>query len=148
MVFKMKEVNTVVLAPTQRLISITKREWHTRKQRINGIPTDVAYVAIDRLAKPYEPAVVITQKLSLLARWINARADNRGSRVSITALYVGTDRSTDSRDGEFIKGRYHVKTVNLATAAEEFERVRNNTPGAILAAEPSCYTLHSEINVG
>ena len=77
----MKQASTVVLAPSQRLVGV-QREWHSRKQRLDGVRTDIAYLAVDRLAKSEEPVVIITQKLPWLRDWINARAANRGSRIT------------------------------------------------------------------
>ena len=137
----MKQASTVVLAPSQRLVGVQK-EWHTRKQYLNGARRDIAYLAVDRLAHGEEPGVVITQKLPWLRDWINARAANRGSRISTTALYNGADRSCESRGTEFIKGRWCVKTVDLAKASDEFESARKaNAHGVIVAAEPGCYVV-------
>ena len=137
----MRQANTVVLAPTQRLVGVQK-EWHTRKQHIDGVRKDIAYLAVDRLANSQQPAVVITQKLPYLRDFINARAENKSSRISTTALYMGADRSADSRDGEFIKGRWKLKTVDLSQASDEFELARKaNANGVIVAAETACYAV-------
>ena len=137
----MKQASTVVLAPSQRLVGVQK-EWHTRKQYVNGARRDIAYLAVDRLAKSEEPAVILTQKLPWLRDWINARAANRGSRISTTALYNGADRSVNSRDGQFIKGRWKVTTVDLARASDAFEKARNSdASGVIVTAEPTSYVV-------
>ena len=109
---------------------------------MDGVRKDIAYLLVDRLATSGDPAVVITQKLPYLRDWINARADNQGSRISTTALYNGADRSIESRGTEFIKGRWRVKTVDLTKASDEFEGARNaHTRGVIVAAEPACYVV-------
>ena len=129
----MKVGCTVVLQPTQRLAGVRK-EWHTRRQ--GG--KDVAYVVSDRLGE----YAVISQKLALLTQWINAQADSKGSRISTTALYEGADRGSETRDGEYVKGRWKVRTVDLDKASEEFERARQaSSRGTIVAAEPSCYVV-------
>ena len=139
----MKQASTVVLVPSQRLIGVQK-EWHTRQQYMGGVRKDIAYLAVDRLANGEEPGVVITQKLPWLRDWINARAGNRGSRISTTALYNGADRSAESRDGQFIKGRWKVITVDLARASDEFESARNsNASGVIVTAEPASYVVRA-----
>ena len=137
----MKQASTVVLAPSQRLVGV-QREWHSRKQRLDGVRTDIAYLAVDRLAKSEEPVVIITQKLPWLRDWINARAASRGSRISTTALYNGADRSVNSRDGQFIKGRWKVTTVDLARASDAFESARSSdASGVIVTAEPASYVV-------
>ena len=137
----MKQASTVVLAPSQRLVGVQK-EWHTRKKYLNGVRKDIAYLAVDSLANAEEPGVVITQKINWLRDWINARAANRGSRISTTALYNGADRSVDSRDGQFIKGRWKVTTVDLARASDAFESASSSdASGVIVTAEPASYVV-------
>ena len=137
----MKHAHAVVLTSNQRLVAVQK-EWHTRKQYLDGAHRDIAYLAVDRLANAEEPGVVITQKLPWLRDWINARAVNRGCRISTTALYNGADRSVESRDGQFIKGRWKVTTVDLARASDAFESARNsNASGVIVTAEPTYYVV-------
>jgi hypothetical protein len=129
----MKQASSVVLQPSQRLAGVRK-EWHTRKQ--GG--KDVAYVVSDRLGE----YALISQKLALLTQWINEQADCKGSRISTTALYEGADRGSETRDGEYVKGRWKVRTVDLDKASEEFERARQaSSRGTIVAAEPSCYVV-------
>ena len=135
MVAAMKTSSTVVLQPTQKLAGVRK-EWHTRKQ--GG--RDVCYVATDRLGE----WLVLTQKLPLLTAWINETLGNEPSqRVSTTALYEGVDRGKNaSRVGEWVKGRWAVKTVDIAQASEEFENARKGVSNAaVVAAEPSCYVV-------
>ena len=137
----MKQASTVVLAPSQRLVGVQK-EWHRYPQAILGRGSHIAYLAVDRLANAEEPGVVITQKINWLRDWINARAANRGSRISTTALYNGADRSVESRDGQLIKGRWKVTTVDLARASDAFENARNsNASGVIVTAEPASYVV-------
>ena len=138
----MKQASTVVLTANQKLVGVQK-EWHTRKQRLDGVRKDVCYLAVDRLASSDEPAVILTQKLPWLRDFINARAFNSGSHISTTALYNGADRSAESRGTEFIKGRWRVTTVDLTRASHEFETARkaNTHAGVIVASEQSCYVV-------
>jgi hypothetical protein len=137
----MKQASTVVLTANQKLVGVQK-EWHTRKQRVDGVRKHVCYLAVDRLAVE-EPAVILTQKLPWLRDFINARAINRGGHISTTALYNGADRSTESRGTEFIKGRWRVTTVDLTRASDAFESARkaNTHTGIIVASEQSCYVV-------
>ena len=122
-----------MLAPTQRLTGVHK-EWHTRKQQ----GQDVCYVATDRLGE----WTVITQKLPLLAAWINdTLGDEPGARVSTTALYHGVGRE-DSRVGAWVKGRWKVRAVGLDRATDEFNSERRGM-GVVVAAEPTCYVVRA-----
>ena len=125
--------STVMLQPSQRLTGVHK-EWHTRKQR----GKDVAYIVSDRLGE----YALITQKLPLLTQFINERADHKGARISTTALYVGADRSKESRDGAYIKGRWKLQTVmDLKEATKEFERARKENVHSVIVGEPACYVV-------
>ena len=126
--------SAVVLQPTQKLAGVRK-EWHTRKQQ----GRDVCYVATDRLGE----WLVLTQKLPLLTAWINETlGDEPSQRVSTTALYEGVDRGKNaSRVGEWIKGRWCVRMVDIERASEEFESARKGmVHAAVVAAEPGCYS--------
>ena len=132
---KMNGSAVVLLQPTQRLAGVTK-EWHTRRQR----GRDVCYVATDRLGE----WLVLTQKLPLLTAWINETLGNEpGQRVSTTALYEGVDRGKNaSRVGEWVKGRWCVRMVDIEKASEEFETARKGMArAAVVAAEPGCYVV-------
>ena len=126
--------SAVVLQPTQKLSGVRK-EFHTRKQQ----GRNVCYVATDRLGE----WLFLTQKLPLLTAWINETlGDEPSQRVSTTALYEGVDRGKNaSRVGEWVKGRWCVRTVDIERASEEFESARKGMArAAVVAAEPGCYS--------
>ena len=133
----MKHAHTVVLGSNQRLVGIQK-ERHSRQQNVDGVRKDVAYLLVES-SNSNEPAVVIAQQLSFLRDWINARG---GTQISLTALYNGADRKSESRGTEFIKGRWRVQTIDLTKASDEFELARKaKHAGVIVAAEPTCYIV-------
>ena len=131
---KMSSPTVVLISGTQKLTGVRK-EWHTRRRR----GRDVCYVATDRLGE----WLVLTQKLPLLTAWINETLGNEPSqRVSTTALYEGVDRGKNaSRVGEWVKGRWAVRMVDIERASEEFETARKGmVHAAVVATEPGCYT--------
>ena len=127
-----KTARTIALTPTQRLKNV-EREWHTRKL----MGREKVYVAQDRLGE----WTILSQHLALLAKAINELTDERGGRVSTTTLWKGVDRDSD-RCGCWIKGRWCVRTVDLDSASEEFEKARKGfTNAVVVATEPACYLV-------
>ena len=131
----MKAASTFVLAPTERLTGIRKEKW--TKPRGGR---DVAYVVCDRLGE----LEFIAQKLPLLVAAINEHVGSEPwARVSVNGMYECVDR-TDGRTGPWCKGRWRVKSVDLASAVDEYERERAAHDRAVIVADqPACYAIRA-----
>ena len=107
------------------------REWHTRKSG--------AYVIQDR----YRKVTILSQRLSLIASYLNEMAEDRGEKVSVTGLYQIADRGCDNRCSGFTKNRWNVSFCGLEDVAAKFESARGVHEHALILGAPSAYMVLS-----
>ena len=98
---------------------------------------DVCYLAESR----NNELLLICQSIPLLAQFINNNLSNGESwdKVSITGLFDAMGRR-DGRYGGYHKGKFRVRCVPLAHAAEQLESIRGTFVKAlVIAGDPQSY---------
>ena len=119
----------LLLSPSETLVGVD-REWHTRKSG--------AYIVWDRHGK----YILLSQRLPLLAAFLNAMASDSAERVSVSALHqiVGRDRN---RVCGWSKNRWKLSFCRLEEVCEHFESARDAFEKALILGVPSAY--HVEV---
>ena len=117
----------IPLEPTEKLVGV-QREWHTRKTG--------AYIVVDRYGK----FVLVSQRLPLIASFLNALACDTAERVSVPALHQ-TVGKTQSRTCGYTKHRWRLSWCKLEDVSEHFETVRRDFEQAVILGAPSAYRI-------
>ena len=119
----------MILRPSDKLGAV-HREWHTRK---NG-----CYIVFDR----YNKVILLSQRLPLIASFLNSMASTGAERVSLSALHqiVGT---RENRVGGYSKHRWKLSFCKLEDVSEHFERSRGAFEKAMILGAPAAYCIES-----
>ena len=114
------------------------REWHTRKSG--------AYVIQDR----YRKVTILSQRLSLIASYLNEMAEDHAERVSVPALFNAVGKDGTDRVAGHCKNRWKVSLYSLDEAPLAYEGARGEHETAVIlgadVAYKVCHTVYS-INV-
>ena len=92
-----------------------KKDWHARRCQ--------AYLIRVRDSVTHRDSLILTQKLSAAAAYLNQNAHTSFERVSAKGLYQAADK-TEGYTGGFHKMKYLVSRCELADAHIAFERAR------------------------
>jgi hypothetical protein len=88
----------------------------------------------------YGTVLLISQRLPLLASYLNTVAVDRASRVSVPALYQICDCDAN-RVGGYTKNRWRVRFVPLEEATACFEAARAHFERALILGARQCYQV-------
>jgi hypothetical protein len=104
------------------------REWHTRKKG--------AYIVWDRYGK----YIIVSQRLPLIAGFLNAMASDSAEKVSVSALHqiVGKDAN---RVCGWSKNRWKLTFCKLEDVSHHFERARGAFEKALVLGAPCSYHI-------
>ena len=119
----------IAMRPTDCLKGVS-REFHARKRGV--------YVLIDK----HEEYLIVSQKLQPLSTFLNSIAQDKSSRVSVTALYEILDK-TNNRVGGWSKNRWKCRFIPLESAVALFESERGRYKQALILGTPKCYIIES-----
>ena len=119
----------LLLSPSESLAGVD-REWHTRKQG--------AYIVFDR----HGHYIILSQRLPLIAAFLNAMASDGAEKVSVSALHqiVGTSAN---RVCGYSKNRWKLSFCKLDEVGKHFERARSGFDKAMIIGSPSAYHIVS-----
>lgn len=123
----MKRAFDHVVVPAKQTLVGVQREWHTRKPG--------AYLVRDRDGK----FLLVSQRLPLIAAWVNAMARDAGERVSVPALHHTATAS--HRTGGYTKNKWAVDFCPLEEVGSRFEGTRRSFETALILGQPECYQL-------
>ena len=119
----------ISLDPSEKLVGV-QREWHTRKVG--------AYIVVDRYGK----FVLVSQRLPLIASFLNAMASDTAERVSVPALHQ-TVGKTQNRNCGYTKHRWRLSWCKLEDVGEHFENMRRDFEQAVILGAPSAYRIRT-----
>jgi hypothetical protein len=108
-----------------------KRVRRERRTRREG-----CYLVEDKLGTYY----LVAQKLHPLVLFLNERAPDKASRVSVSALFEILG-SHDNRVEGWSKHRWRVRFAPLEEVGRLVERERGRFQHALILGSTSCYTL-------
>ena len=119
--------HSLLLSETDTLVAV-EREWHTRKSG--------CYLVSDRYGK----FLLVSQRLPLVADFVNAMAHDKSERVSVPALHqiVGL---TENRVCGYSKGRWRVEFCPLEHVGSQIARARAGFERAVILGAPSAYRI-------
>ena len=126
---KSSAYESILLAPSETLVGV-EREWHTRKEG--------AYIVADRYGK----LILVSQRLPLIAAFLNAMASDGAERVSVPALHQIVGK-THNRVCGYTKNRWKLSLCKLEDVREHFERARGAFDEAMILGAPSAYRIAS-----
>ena len=117
----------VLLSPSESLVGVD-REWHTRKAG--------AYIVWDR----HNKYIIVSQRLPLIAGFLNAMASDSAEKVSVSALHKIVGREKNRVCG-WSKNRWKLSFCKLEDVCEHFERARGAFDKALILGVPSAYRV-------
>ena len=85
--------------------------------------------------------LIVSQKLPLLAAYLNSFAKDRAEKVSVAALHAIVGKGEDHRTCGYTKHRWKVNFCPLENAPEEFESVRRGYEKAVVVGAPAAYCV-------
>ena len=117
------------LQPKQSLVRV-EREPHARKRG--------AYVVRDR----HGQFLLVSQKLALIAAFLNQVAEHAGERVSVPGLYLNVGRTSNGVQG-YCKHRWRIEFHPLEHAGAAFEAARAEYAHAVVLGAKDAYRVAS-----
>ena len=97
-----------------------------------------AYIVTDKHGK----YVLISQRLPLIASFLNARANHSADRVSVPTLHQAIGK-TQTRTGGYAKHRWRLSWCQLEEVAQHFEGLRGRFEQAVVLGAPTVYQIAS-----
>ena len=116
------------LAPSEKVTRIL-REWHTRKSG--------AYVVRDRYGK----VVILSQRLPLIATYLNDTATDHSQKVSVPALFNAVGKDGTDRVAGHCKNRWKVAMYSLDEAPLAYEGARGEHDSSVILGSEAAYKV-------